>query len=95
MYILLSENLQYFPSEMSTHKQSGHRHEKTRSDKHTRNSPIQKPHQGLKYCIYNNLLYSRQSCPRDISTAPRCLLLLSIVSMFAMLLALSPNILHG
>ena len=40
MYILLSENLQYFPSEMSTHKQGGHRHEKTRSDKHTRNSPI-------------------------------------------------------
>ena len=28
MYILLSENLKYFPSEMSTHKQVGHRHEK-------------------------------------------------------------------
>ena len=52
MYILLSENLQYFPSDMSTYKQSGHRHEKTRPDKHTRNNPIQKTHQGLKYCIY-------------------------------------------
>ena len=48
MYILLSENLQYFLSVMSTHKQNGHHREKTRPDKHTRNSPIQNPYKGIE-----------------------------------------------